>query len=623
MAQITISEISQNYAYNVDSASYATVAMPITSCWGPGYVDPTTVGKEKDVVLEETVWQRFPSTREGIESFVATYRGPEDVYRSAKDNSYQMALTLLSTGYDVLVCRVCPGAVAQGRLQQALGDATKELVVKAKYPGSFGNTLDVTIRRITTGYGVNQYSYWNVVTYIVNTDKSRVAVENLVFVFDIEKSTDTLPHISEVTSQFLTFVAGEALSDNVNFTKASVKLSDGSDTVMYDDASSAIDAAIGFAKYRYSDAGIEEPTQYITALNSAKSAITDRVKASVIANREWVFSAAYDVLELLTDKLSYSPNRVIVPGWDDQEISFISDEVIQVPMTLSPLHRKLMYVAYYSRCATAYLDVPKDLPRSCVYDQMSEDGSTIIQQGYAQSLSAYIPDVVVQDINNPLFSTHSALFAPWGQYTYTGTSKMQEASPAFLALMIDRAMITNQAIQYEWALPTNRKQNLNIGKLVYTVTKKYLDEWQSLEGVGVNAIATIPDLGTSLWGNSTLYNVPPATYQALANLSTRKLVNAVEDRCYRAGIAITFQYNNDQAYSSFYAALTPLLDTMRNVGAIEDYRIEMSADINGTDRVNANTVIGKIWLVVYGVINNISIDLVCLPPGTDLSSYSL
>ena len=128
-------------------------------------------------------------------------------------------------------------------------------------------------------------------------------------------------------------------------------------------------------------------------------------------------------------------------------------------------------------------------------------------------------------------------------------------------------------------------------------------------------------MGVSLWGNSTLYEVPPSVYQALANLSTRKLVNAVEDLAYRCGIGITFQYNNDQAYNAFYAGMTPLLDTMKNVGAIDDYKIQMSADISGVDRVNANTVIGKIYLVINGVVNDIYIDLVCLPPGTNLDSY--
>ena len=95
----------------------------------------------------------------------------------------------------------------------------------------------------------------------------------------------------------------------------------------------------------------------------------------------------------------------------------------------------------------------------------------------------------------------------------------------------------------------------------------------------------------------------------------------VTDVVYRCGIAITFQYNNNQAYSSFYAGVSPILDTMVNVGAIEDYKIKMSADINGLDQVNANTVIGKIWLVVNGVINDIVVDLIALPQGTSLAAF--
>ena len=182
-------------------------------------------------------------------------------------------------------------------------------------------------------------------------------------------------------------------------------------------------------------------------------------------------------------------------------------------------------------------------------------------------------------------------------------------------------MLLNQTIQYEWALPSNRQHNLTIGKLDYKVPHKLLNEWQSLEGIGVNVITVLPDLGTTLWGNSTLFEVPPATYQALSNLSTRYLVNAVEDTVYRCGINITFQYNNEQAYNEFYAGVSPLLDTMRNVGAIEDYYITMSADIDANDRINANTVIGKIYLVVYGVINDIVVDLIALPQGTDLDQY--
>ena len=287
---------------------------------------------------------------------------------------------------------------------------------------------------------------------------------------------------------------------------------------------------------------------------------------------------------------------------------------------ISPLHLKLMDVAYYSRCATGYIDVPKSIERKYVH---IENENQLSSEGYVQELARVVPKGAMLETNASLFQTHCGFFAPWGQYPYVGTSKMSESSPSFIALMIQRAQILNQAAQYEWALPTNRKHNLRIGKMDYIVPKKVLDQWQKLEGASVNVITNIPDLGTNLWGNSTLFEVPPATYQALANLSTRFLVNAVEDVVYRCGIAITFQYNNSQAYSSFYAGVVPILDAMKNVGAIEGYRVEMSADINGEDYVNANTVIGKIWLLINGVINDVVVDLVALPAGSNIDLATL
>ena len=284
---------------------------------------------------------------------------------------------------------------------------------------------------------------------------------------------------------------------------------------------------------------------------------------------------------------------------------------------ISPIHLKLMDCAYYSRCACSLLDIPRSLPRSAVYNESTDEG----EEGYAQMLARYMPPNADLDVNASLYHTHSALFGPWAQYTYVGTSRQAPAPASFLHLLINRAMILNQTVQYYWILPSTRKHNLTIGKPDYNVPKTLLDEWQKLEGVGVNVLTTIPDLGTTIWGNSTLYEVPPATYQALANLSTRYLVNAIEDIVYRAGIAITFRYNNEEAYSSFYAGVTPTLDTMKNAGAIVDYYVRMSADINGLDQVNANSVIGKIYITVPGVINDITVDLIALPPNVDLDQY--
>ena len=623
MAKIVINEISQNYAYNTSSSTFATVALPITASWGPAYMDANTLSISEDDMLDRTNWRRFPSSQAGLEEFVATYRGPAANYRLAKDYSYQMAMTLLTAGYDILVCRLCPGTKAQAvfaatestSLGQSTPPASFRLIVTAKYPGTFGNSLQAIIKQSV------DKTYWTLTIYTVNNSNIRTAVESVKFVLDISASTDNLPYVEEVESNFVDFSVDGEFTDKMTLSTNSIRLFNGDDKASDGNrtASDLITQAIELAKARYKYVGSEllSANRYLIALETAKnSSKTSKTAASNIKYNEWLYTSACKVYDLLKDKLAYSPNRIISPGWDDQNISAIDDSNVTLEsFVLSALHIKLMDVAYNSRCATALLDIPRSLPRNGVYDETS---GTL---GYAQQLSRYTPENSDYDVNVALYPTHSALFAPWGQYTYVGMSKMSPASPSFQALLIQRAMLKNQALQYEWALPTNRSHNLKLGKLDYTVPKKLLDQWQSLEGVGVNVITNVPDLGTCLWGNSTLYDVPPATYQALANLSTRYLVNAVENVVYRCGTAITFQYNNNEAYASFYAGVTPILDTMKNVGAIEDYYVKMAADIDGLDQVNCNTVVGKIYLVINGVINDIIVDLIALPPETDLTQF--
>lgn len=624
MAQIKINEISQNYTYNIGSNSYACVAMPITASWGPCLdLDNQPEDASLDDILENVAFTRFPATQAGLESFVSTYRGASSCYRLAKDYSYQMAMTLLSAGYDILVCRLCPGAKAQG----VINISGKDYPITAKYPGTFGNSLLVVVKEVPNKH------YVNIITYVVDASGIKTAVENLICTTEEQYSTDNISHILELESKFLDFVGGlDGISLSAN--SGSVMLSGGTD-LPYASADATVkqfmDDAVKFAEQRftlahYADIQGESRPAYLSALselaaeNTPSRSVTkvlDKLTAQIISYREQIFMYAMHAYDLLKDKLAYNHNRIISPGWDDQDFNFMNGTTVTKLREISPFHIKLFDCAYNSRCATAFIDIPRSLARSGVYNE-SEDDNEI---GYAQRLARYTPVNDTLDVNGTLYQSHAALFAPWGQYMYVGTSKQNIASPSFQALLIQRAMILNQSVQYEWALPTNRKHNLKLGKLDYKVPKKLLDEWQTLDGVGVNVITTIPDLGTTLWGNSTLFEVPPATYQALANLSTRYLVNAVEDVVWRCGISITYRYNNDEAYNSFYAGVTPILDTMRNVGAIEDYYVKMSADINGLDQVNANTVVGQIFLIVNGVINDIVVDLVALPPGVDLAAY--
>ena len=98
---IQVNVISENNAFSVETANYCTVALPITACWGPGFSLPTADPNNSDdttdpveTALENTAWSLFPAGPDGLEAFISTYRGPSSNYRSTKDYSYFMALSL-------------------------------------------------------------------------------------------------------------------------------------------------------------------------------------------------------------------------------------------------------------------------------------------------------------------------------------------------------------------------------------------------------------------------------------------------------------------------------------------------------------------------------------------------
>ena len=855
MATITINEVSKSYVYDIANSNYATVAMPITSMWGPG-LDYNTVMENLDKLDQYAdYWQSFNATQEGIEAFARAYRGASSLYRVEKDYSYQMALTLLASGYNVSTVRITQGGTANlygninqvtyfaGKLTKAngatsytktviaadgdeilklfnkagnngktfeigglfgdyvnqatatvtdeetevVGDVTKIVTpatvtfagaslsgititltkgqagdvvvpapkskaitievsvegsaatwdsvsiylwnevsdktwdglggnnpqvlayddvlanngvaaslavvnnsinltitnpkegtanppaegmyyiatVAAKYPGTFGNKLVVDISNKV--YSSNK-NIWNATTYIVQDNGGITPAESLNFVLDYEDSTDTLYYIDEISeySEYIGSISLGNVTELPNFddgtyecrlaVKVDGKGTDYDDMVQVSNVADKIMTALAARGYETNDdyymaiQGLvdtmvdecyklteEEPadwadnyTAYFTESNHVYTPVEEGTEAptwaagtyyecvsEVSADANYMldtqqkFTAFYHLADMLKDKLSFSPQFIIAGGWDDACVSMFDSAftAYEVVPRVSPLHEKLIDVAYHSRCSCALIDIPRDITIDMVKTERTNN------PGYVEKLSA------LGDAVDNLYTTHSALFTPWGRYTYVSMSRPVECAPSMEYLLIERAMIKNQATQYYWCLPTTRSHRLSFGKLDYKVSKSYLDSWQKEYGPDLNVITNIPSLGLSLWGNSTLYNTPVATYQALANLSTRLLVNAVEDLVYRCGIAITYQYNNNDAYSSFVAGVTPLLDTMVNVGAIDDYYVRMASGVNGLDSVKANEVVGLIYLVINGVINDITVDLVCLPAGTDLDQY--
>jgi hypothetical protein len=340
----------------------------------------------------------------------------------------------------------------------------------------------------------------------------------------------------------------------------------------------------------------------------------------------------------LTDKIFYEYEILMLPGWDDQnfgaEVSAIADAGAGVDndYTVSQLHRVMAAVAVWSKCGVASLDAPRFAPFKCIKNHADNGLAQLLSQNIPQSSVAFNnDDIGLEPTDNtvsldgePLRSSKAHMVANWVQFNFPMLGNIRTAiSPSLANLIIRRAQLKQQALQQFWCQPTNQTHGVRFGKVDNRIGQVLLEYWQDNDrGVGVNPIVNDPQMGVILRGNFTLFDQPEMTYNALRNLSTRYLFNEVGKQAFDAGRRIQLTYNNATAMGRFKAAMYPTLDAMMDAGAIDGYLILINPDINGLDHVNANSVVGNIYLIVNGVIQDIDIALIALPPGTDLSQFT-
>ena len=155
MPRINIYEHSETYSFQTKNKAYACVAFPIAASWGPAY-DSSSEDTNPD-------WIRFQAGYRGTTDFVNTFRGPNTAL-GVREKSYDYALKLLASGYDILVKRadglgsnasksfifdLGSGVIATGAFSYTTSVMMHGMSVQAKEPGSFGNHIKVSLERIS------------------------------------------------------------------------------------------------------------------------------------------------------------------------------------------------------------------------------------------------------------------------------------------------------------------------------------------------------------------------------------------------------------------------------------------------------------------------------------------
>lgn len=501
-----------------------------------------------------------------------------------------------------------------------------QLALQAKYPGSFGNQLKVRIKVNTDDYGrsigtvevFNRNGYTGNDNTIVRTDE---LLELVSVAFNINSASDSRPYITEANFSNLgtVIIQNESLLKTGTYVTSLVGGTDYATVGHGIPDNEELDVQIMKMVSERFDTNESSFILYLRDLigNSTTSPATpgSATKDRVIQiwNQQKTFQNAILMLSELTDPLLYDWDAVFMGISDDQYIPISWQEAhpeINIEYEVTAAHRKLIEAAGNSKCGAAMIGTPFGMKRG------TSNEVTGVKTGAVK-----FKDDLSSAVGSSL-STFGEVVGPWCRATLpiNGANSWITPEVAHLLLIINAEGVGGQ--NKWWMVPAGMTGTGVVHSPEYKIKKAYLDIIQDHDsGVCLNPLMQVPGKGFTCFGNSTLWNKPLGTYNALQNLSTRFLTNRVKQRIWDTALLILFKYNNENAYSHFYAGVSPLLDEMRAVGALTSteanplgYRIIMNPDIINLDRINANTVIGKVELAVTGVIDSVDVDLFLLPP---------
>jgi len=202
-------------------------------------------------------------------------------------------------------------------------------------------------------------------------------------------------------------------------------------------------------------------------------------------------------------------------------------------------------------------------------------------------------------------SKYCGVFGPFLKYNDSG--KLISVPPA--------ADVSNSYIQKfiggdPYAVIANKTGiigNANVAGVEYMLDKIDRD---SLEPIGYNSIIEKPKSGqTMIYSNATAFQTVKSDYN---NLHVRELLNTIELQVDEILQQYVFDYNNELTRINIYNSVAPILQTIKDSGALTKYEIIMDETNNTADLIADGIGIIDINVWITGpltkIVNRISVN---------------
>jgi len=161
-----------------------------------------------------------------------------------------------------------------------------------------------------------------------------------------------------------------------------------------------------------------------------------------------------------------------------------------------------------------------------------------------------------------------------------------------------------------WFSPAgfNRGQIRNVTRLAWNPDKTDRDE---LYKNGINPVVSFPGEGTILYGDKTMLSKP----SAFDRINVRRLFIVLEKAIARAAKFSLFEFNDAFTRAQFVALVEPYLRDVQGRRGIFDYRVVCDETNNTPEVIDRNEFIGDIYVKPARSINFIQLNFVAVRTG--------
>ena len=270
---------------------------------------------------------------------------------------------------------------------------------------------------------------------------------------------------------------------------------------------------------------------------------------------------------------------------------FANKEIVDISLVLTGGHAAAVVNHVIDNVALARLDCVVFLspPLAAVYNNAGSEAADVVD--YRQT-----------DINRN--TSYAVMDSGWKrQYDRYNDQYINVPLNADTAGLCARTDQTNDA----WWSPAgfNRGQLKNVVKLVWSPNQTERD---TLYKNGVNPVATFPGEGTLLYGDKTLLAKP----SAFDRINVRRLFIVLEKAIATAAKYQLFEFNDVFSRAQFRSMVEPFLRDVRGRRGIFDFRVVCDETNNTGEVIDRNEFVADIYIKPARSINFIYLNFVAV-----------